>query len=96
MVTPWYGHQAPAALLPMYLFPNGTHRPQTHPAEVLCNQRPLKWTSAGVQSAPRNLFRSLDSKCGRLLEEGSASWSVGCTPAPDDLALCTPPPPLSC
>lgn len=62
VVTLWYGHQA---LSPLLLSANVSvskwdwHRPETFPAEVLWNQRSLKWTSACVQSAPRNPFQIL-------------------------------------
>ena len=97
VVTLWYGHQA---LPPPLLSANVSvskwdwHRPETYPAGVLWNQRPLKWTSACVQSAPRNLLGSKASKCGLLHEDIlDTAWSVGYVPAPDALALHTPPPP---
>lgn len=44
--------------------------------------------------SPRNPVRSKDSKCGLLHEDIlDTAWSVGYVPAPDALALYTPPPP---
>lgn len=89
VVTLWNGHQAVA---PALLSANVSvskwdwHRPGTYPAVALWNQRPLKWTSACVQSAPRHPVGSTGSKCGLppedLLDTGRSVRLCPCPPTP--------------
>lgn len=84
--------------LPVYLFPNGT---DTGLRRTLLRSSETRDPWSGrlpvVQSAPRNPFRSKDSKCGLLHEDVlDTAWSFGYVPTPDTLALYTLPPPLPC
>lgn len=62
------------------------HRPETYPAEVLWNQRPLKWTSACVQWVPPETLshpRSPNVVCStKTLWTPPGRWAVPLPPTP--------------